>query len=306
MSSDNVLIIFIKYPQAGFVKTRLAKEIGKKNASELYRLFVETILSQVKDKNFTRVIFYSPVSKRNEIKRWLGENPALARKGGVNLVLYPQKGRDLGERLSDAFRLVFRKGAKRVVVIGTDSPTLDKKIVLDAFERLNNVQCVLGPALDGGYYLVGLSYFYREIFKGINWSSVKVFNQTLAIIKRLRIQFSLLKENFDIDNLCDLMSFRRRLPQIHKTNSADLTYLIEALDKVLKDQKYVKHMHKQRNYINLSNLKRRRYRLCKNGYSGSRHNSAKLAGARFATPKTYRSSRAKLRAISSSRRRDFT
>jgi len=67
MPSDNVLIIFVKYPQEGFVKTRLAREIGKKNASELYRLFVETILARIKDKSFIRVIFYTPISKRKPL-----------------------------------------------------------------------------------------------------------------------------------------------------------------------------------------------------------------------------------------------
>ena len=225
MFLENVLIIFVKYPQAGFVKTRLAKEIGKVKASLLYRLFVETILARTEDTGFTRVIFYSPAHKRKQIKDWLGPN----------LKLYPQEEEVLGDRLSYAFRFAFEKGAKRVIVIGTDSPTLDREVVLDAFERLKNVQCVLGPALDGGYYLLGLSSFYREIFKGIEWSSDKVFNQTLESLKKLKIKFSLLDEDFDIDNINDLMILRRRLPQIHKTNSADLSSLIEALDKILND-----------------------------------------------------------------------
>lgn len=233
MFLENLLIIFVKYPQAGFVKTRLAKEIGKVKASLLYRLFVETILARTEDTDFTRVIFYSPADKRKQIEDWLGPN----------LKLHPQEGDVLGERLSYAFRFAFEKGAKRVIVIGTDSPTLDRKVVLDAFERLKNMQCVLGPALDGGYYLVGLSYFYREIFKGIEWGSDKVFRQTLESIKKLKIKFSLLDEDLDIDNINDLMRLRRRLAQIHKTNSADLSSLIEALDKILNDSKYVKRQH---------------------------------------------------------------
>src|SRR3990167_5773931 len=215
MFSDNVLIIFVKYPQAGFVKTRLAKEIGKKNASELYRLFVETLLARIKDENFTRVIFYSPISKRNEVKRWLGNDLALS----------PQKGRGLGERLSDAFRLAFKNGAKRVVVIGTDSPALNKKLILDAFKKLKETQCVLGPAFDGGYYLVGSNSFYEEVFQHIDWSSDNVFKQTLRAIKKLRIIFSLLDKELDIDNKDDLRNFCRRLPEIYKAEPVGLTPL---------------------------------------------------------------------------------
>lgn len=222
MFLDNVLIIFVKYPQAGFVKTRLAKEIGKKNASELYRLFVETILSRIKDKNFTRVIFYSPISKRNEIRRWLGED----------LVLYPQKGKDLGERLSGAFRLAFRNGAKRVVVIGTDSPALNKKLILDAFENLKDTECVLGPAFDGGYCLVGLSSFYKEIFQYIDWGSDNVFKQTLKAIKKLRVRFILLEKALDIDNKDSLLNFCRQLPKIYKANPIGLAPLVKFLDKI--------------------------------------------------------------------------
>lgn len=220
---DNVLIIFVKYPQAGFVKTRLAQEIGKENASELYRLFVETILAQIKDKNFTRVIFYSPISERNEIKRWLGEE----------LALYPQKGKDLGEKLSGAFKLVFKGGAKRAMVIGTDSPTLNKKLILDVFKKLKDTQCVLGPAFDGGYYLLGLTSFYEEIFQHIDWSSNNVFKQTLGAIKKLRISFSLLGKQLDIDNKDDLHNFCRRLPEIYKADPMALAPLVNFLNKMV-------------------------------------------------------------------------
>lgn len=225
MFSENILIIFIKYPQAGFVKTRLAKEIGKVKAGLVYRLFVETILARTKDKSFKRIIFYTPTHKRKDVQEWLGSN----------LYLYPQKGRDLGEKLSGAFEFAFKNGAKRVVVIGTDSPTLNKKVIRAAFERLRTTPCVLGPSFDGGYYLLGLASFYRQIFQHIEWGSDKVFRQTLESLKKLKIKFSLLDEDLDIDNINDLMSLRRRLPQIHKTNSTDLSSLIEALDKILND-----------------------------------------------------------------------
>lgn len=198
---DNVLIIFVKYPQPGFVKTRLAKEIGKENAASLYRLFVEAILSRTDDKNFNRVIFYTPAEKRHQIKDWIGSD----------MDIYPQKGKDLGERLSHAFKFIFEKGAKRAVVIGSDSPTIDKKIILQAFKELEYNECVIGPSSDGGYYLVGLSYFHTEIFKDITWSTNKVYEQTLNRLRKLKLKFSSLDELFDVDNFEDLVTLKRSL-----------------------------------------------------------------------------------------------
>jgi uncharacterized protein len=212
MLLDNILTTFVKYPQAGLVKTRLAKKIGDKNAALLYRLFTEAILARTKDNAFRRYIFYTPTKKKNQIKNWLGSG----------FGIFPQKGRGLGERLSYAFEFFFRRGAKRVIVIGTDNPLLDKNIILKSFEKLKSSQCVIGPSQDGGYYLLGLSCFYKEIFQGIDWSTDKVLRQTLRLLKKLKIKFSLLDESFDVDNMDDLINLKERLPEAIRTNSAGL------------------------------------------------------------------------------------
>lgn len=201
MLLKNVLIIFVKYPQPGFVKTRLAKDIGKDKACLLYRLFVETILKRTQDKRFSRIIFYSPANKKNEIEKWLGDD----------LEMYPQKGKDLGERLSQAFKFSFKKGAQRVIAMGSDSPMLDNKLILKAFNRLKQVNCVLGPALDGGYYLIGFSSFCPEIFQGIPWGESRVLEKTKDKIKKLGLELSLLESHLDIDNLDDLNMFQKIL-----------------------------------------------------------------------------------------------
>jgi hypothetical protein len=213
-----VLIIFIKYPQPGFVKTRLAKEIGKERAASLYRLFAETILARIKDKSFTRFIFYCPASKKKQIRAWLG--PDLSN-------IYPQKGRDLGEKLTHAFEFTFKKGAKKVVAIGTDSPAIDKEVILRAFEELESRDCVIGPSSDGGYYLLGLSSFYREIFKNIMWSTDRVFRQTLNRLEELKLNFSSLEEHFDVDNIRDLIVLKDRLEK--NENNYDLPNLKNAV-----------------------------------------------------------------------------
>lgn len=209
-ASNNVLIIFVKYPQAGRVKTRLAKHIGKQKAADLYRLFTEAVLKRTKDKNFRRLIFYTPPDKEKEIKKWLGSD---------GLEFRPQRGRGLGERLFNAFRLALgSSSARRVAAIGTDSPLIDRKVINNAFKALETKQCVLGPALDGGYYLIGLSSFNKEVFKGIDWGTRKVFKQTIAKLRRLNISHSFLDTSFDVDTHRDVSSLKQELRDISQKN----------------------------------------------------------------------------------------
>lgn len=224
MLLDNALIIFIKYPQPGLVKTRLAKEIGKNEAAFLYRLFVETILSRTTDISFSRIVFYSPAAKREAIRRWLG--------AGLDNEIYPQKGRDLGERLANAFEFTFRKGAKKVLAIGSDSPTIDKFIILRAFKELENKSCVIGPAFDGGYYLLGLSSLYRQIFQDIDWGSHKVLEETLHLLNKLKLEYALLDEHFDIDRLEDLIRLQETIKKVDRNNFGGLTTIHEAITKL--------------------------------------------------------------------------
>lgn len=219
MLLDRVLIIFVKYPQAGFVKTRLAKEIGKEKAARLYRLFVKAILARTNDANFTRFIFYSPLEKETQIRQWLNYPP----------YLYPQEGDNLGKRLSNAFEFTFKRGAKKAVVIGTDSPTVGKETVIKAFEELEQNDCVIGPSTDGGYYLLGLSNFRREIFDNIEWDTDIVFRQTVNILKGLKLQLSFLDEDFDVDNSQDLIKLRNRLEKVGKIESTYFAPILENL-----------------------------------------------------------------------------
>lgn len=209
--SDNALIIFVKYPEPGAVKTRLAKEIGDEKACKLYRLFVETILAKTGDRSFKRIVFYHPPEKRNRIIEWL--------RVYSDIEIASQTGSDLGERLSNAFSYTFERGAKRVIAIGSDSPGIDAAIIKDAFRGLKKSGCVIGPSSDGGYYLIGLSRFYKEIFEGIDWSTDKVLKQTQEGLKRVKVAPIILRENFDVDKFEDLRLLKK----------SSLHYLIEAI-----------------------------------------------------------------------------
>jgi rSAM/selenodomain-associated transferase 1 len=223
MDFKNVLLIFVKYPLPGIVKRRLAKTIGRDAAACLYRMFVEVILKRTECGDFSRIVFFTPAARKQETARWLGEE----------IDILPQSRGDLGARLSMAFKQVFGLGGERVVVIGTDSPLIDKRIVSEAFKKLKHNDCVIGPSLDGGYYLLGLSHFYREIFQGINWGSRDVFNQTKAAVDRLKIKVSVLNKCFDIDDMDDLKQLSRSLKHIRGQNRKELLALKEVVKEAL-------------------------------------------------------------------------
>ena len=202
------------------MKTRLAKSIGIHKAALLSRIFVDVLLKRTEHKKYQRIIFYTPADKKKEIIDWLGSD----------IIIQPQKGNDLGQRLSRAFAFAFKIGAKKVVAIGTDNPLIDKKTLQEAFKKLSTKACVLGPALDGGYYLIGLTSLNERIFKGIPWSTQTVFRQTIQRLKRMKAGYSLLKKSFDVDTYQDIQLLRQRIGQERRKELKGLEPLLKALE----------------------------------------------------------------------------
>jgi len=124
----------------------------------------------------------------------------------VRFEIFPQSGADLGARLVHAFQTIFGLGADKVVAIGSDSPTLPPENLDLAFRKLDDHDLVLGPAEDGGYYLIGLNQPRRELFAGIEWSSDAVFASTIAAAANLKLDFESLPFWYDVD---DVISLRR-------------------------------------------------------------------------------------------------
>jgi len=118
----------------------------------------------------------------------------------------PQHGRDLGERMKNGFLDGFAKGYKRVVLIGSDIPDLPKNSIEEAFQSLEETDAVIGPAFDGGYYLIGFrqSAFSSQVFEEINWGTATVFDETMKKLKRLRRSVHTLPRLRDIDTVEDL------------------------------------------------------------------------------------------------------
>ena len=193
---DEQLIIFVKAPRAGFVKTRLAMTVGADTALEAYLALVEVIRSNLAaipgvDFHFT------PDDGRDEITPWLQNDWTTS----------PQSDGDLGEKLDHAFKRAFDDGAKKVVIIGSDCPYVDADDIREAFDQLGAHDAVLGPAKDGGYWLVGLNAASPELFRGINWSTETVLEETMQKADVAGLSVASLRELSDVDNVADLMRF---------------------------------------------------------------------------------------------------
>ena len=198
---QNCILLFTRYPQPGEVKTRLIDRLGADGAAQLHARMTEKILREieivVENRTTSLQIFYSNGGEL-EMRNWLGSD----------ISLYPQQGKDLGERMAAAFEGGFQQGAERIILVGSDCPDLDHVILRNGLEKLNSQQLVLGPAVDGGYYLIGLSRAagdYCSLFEGIDWGTEQVLEQTLQRAAKNNFSHTLLPQLHDIDRPEDLV-----------------------------------------------------------------------------------------------------
>ena len=194
--SDCRLIIFLKAPRAGEVKTRLASELGPTGALHAYERLVATLLDGLAPLERVELRF-APDDAAVEIARWL-------RKGWS---AQAQGTGDLGERLCRAFREAFESGARRVAIIGSDCPDVMPADIEAAWAALATHDVVFGPAVDGGYWLVGLRALHESIFREIRWSTSSVLAETLAICQRNGLTVHRLRELHDVDTAEDWQRF---------------------------------------------------------------------------------------------------
>ncbi len=190
------LIVFVKSPQPGNVKTRLAREIGDDLAAALYRCFILDLADTVGKLPQDVVFCHAPKDCGNMFRAWLGE--------GFDFV--PQADGDLGERMKQAFLQAFQKGYERVAVIGSDTPDLPVSLLLRAFDELKDAHAVIGPSTDGGYWLMGFhpAGFCPEVFEGIAWSTETVFADTMKKFEEKSRRVQVLPQWTDIDTLDSL------------------------------------------------------------------------------------------------------
>lgn len=204
MSNDSALGIMFRIPEHGKVKKRLAAQIGHDEALKAYSsMLYETIESVSKLTDIDIYGFYKGLASMQH---------SLLKK----FQSMPQKGKDLGERMLNAVQWLFEKGYNKVVLIGADSPDLPAYYIKDAFLKLNSYELVIGPAEDGGYYLIGMNMPLEIILKDIKWGSNNVMKDTVSIADNEGISYFLLPQWYDID---DMEGFRQWKDQ-HFLNSS--------------------------------------------------------------------------------------
>ena len=193
---DRCLLFFIKNPEKGKVKTRLASAVGPKMAAELYRRFVLEMLFTLNKGTFLFYLCYSPESPLSGLKDWLGDQ----------YLYMPQSGENLGERMRNGFAEAISMNFKRVVLIGSDIPDLPLDFIEEAFTSLREKDAVIGPSFDGGYYLIGFKdkSFSPRVFEKIPWSTGSVFEKTIRALEQEGLTIHTLQPLRDIDTVEDL------------------------------------------------------------------------------------------------------
>jgi len=189
--SDRLLIILSKNPEAGMVKTRLANTIGDEKALEIYELLRHHTALVSGKVHAERMVFYSRFIPTFDL--FLTEN----------FSAWLQEGNDLGERMLHAIKSGFESGFHHVVLIGTDCYELSSAVLEDAFSALEQSDAVIGPATDGGFYLIGMKRVIPELFLHRQWSTSEVLKDTIAILQQLDTTYKLLVELSDIDTFDD-------------------------------------------------------------------------------------------------------
>ncbi|HYG37494.1 MAG TPA: TIGR04282 family arsenosugar biosynthesis glycosyltransferase [Cytophagales bacterium] len=193
-SDKDLLLIFIKNPVLGKVKTRLAKTVGKEKALKIYNLLLDHTLKLTHSLPLTKYLFYDTHIQRNDM--W----------SDLHYQKFLQEGEDLGQRMYKAFLKGFNDAYSSIVIIGSDCRELHYDILANAFEALKTSDVVIGPAKDGGYYLLGMKQLIPSLFKNKSWSSPQVFNETMTDINLLNLRCHLLPVLSDIDTEDDLIN----------------------------------------------------------------------------------------------------
>lgn len=184
-----VLAIMLRAPVAGSVKSRLAKSLGAEAALRIYCRLVEFLLQSLGRP--WPIHIHHTADNAVVMKNWLGDAYSF----------FPQVGADLGERLIHAMEVEFARGVTRLIFLGGDCPYVDRVRVEVAFKTLEDCDVVLGPATDGGYYLIGLKRNLPGLFRGIPWGRAGVLSSTRAKCDELGLESALLPEESDVDDL---------------------------------------------------------------------------------------------------------
>lgn len=194
------IIIFQKNLIPGKVKSRIGALVGDQKALEIYQVLVDYTHQQVEGLECKKLLYYSEYTENTY-------------ENNKDYQFFIQSSGDLGQKMGDAFKDQFEDGFDQLLIIGTDCAEITQEILEEAFDKLKTSEVVIGPAKDGGYYLLGMNRFISGLFYDIPWSSAEVFNQTSDYLSTHQIPFDLLPTLSDVDYLEDWMEVKERLLQ---------------------------------------------------------------------------------------------
>ncbi|MBX3413218.1 MAG: TIGR04283 family arsenosugar biosynthesis glycosyltransferase [Pirellulales bacterium] len=218
------LLIFARYPEVGTTKTRLIPALGASGAARLHADMVRHTLAWADDLARVRDVAV-------EIHFAGGDEAGMRREFGAGRRYRIQAGADLGARMAQASAAAFAEGATRIVIVGTDCPELSAERVAEAFRALDTQEVALGPAVDGGYYLIGLARPRPALFAGIDWGTERVLEQTLAVARRHVLSVASLGPLADVDEPGDLPRWQRvQAGRSSARSMASLSIIIPTLD----------------------------------------------------------------------------
>jgi len=215
--------IFVKIPTPGQVKTRLVPPLEPDQACELYTAFLMDLFARLtRLKKLSGTVFYAG-----------GDPAALEELVPDRYALVAQEGEDLGERMAGAFEEMLAGEGSSAVLIGSDSPDIPLPFVKRAFQKLKNADVVLGPAFDGGYYLIGMKRPIRPVFEGIAWSEPTVMRDTLERIRAANLSLAMLPPWYDVDSADSLALLQTMLAAKRITRSDRLLHTEKVIDRLV-------------------------------------------------------------------------
>ncbi|OSY88853.1 glycosyltransferase [Tenacibaculum holothuriorum] len=188
--SKNLLLIFTRNPELGKVKTRLAKTVGDEAALNIYKFLLNHTKEVTQKIACDKAVYYSVKVRENDI--W---DASIYQK-------YPQFGEDLGVRMHNAFQNGFDNNYEKILIVGSDLFDLEEKHINEAFEKLNSNDVVIGPAEDGGYYLLGMKVMHPAVFQNKEWGTSTVRQDTLNDLQNVSVH--LLETLNDVDVFDDI------------------------------------------------------------------------------------------------------
>jgi rSAM/selenodomain-associated transferase 1 len=217
MNDNRCVLLFVKLPEKGKVKSRLARDMEWDLVRRLYESIVLDTIVMLQGTKVPFLICFDPPDALDRVRRWLGSEYSYL----------PQAGAELGERMEQAFVRVFREGADKALLIGSDIPGLSSAVILEAFESLTSHDAVIGPARDGGYYLIGFQKngFDAAIFHDMIWSTQAVYDETIMRLRENAREIHVLPQCTDVDTKEDLKTLLHELASQGPADSQTLKFL---------------------------------------------------------------------------------